>query len=196
MHRRWLLPIAQGLGRGLAILKKRGKDLGKASLLTPFWLNVRVPGVLHFRRCYWFNLGVALDSDVRFSDHVKVIGPANLRIGRNTKILNRVILDARGDLDIGDDTQIGFESIVLTSTHRFEDLGRPILEQGMKNRAVRIGSDVWIGARVIVLPGVTIGDHAIVGAGAVVTKDVLDWAIVAGNPARLIRYREEPGSPD
>ena len=196
MRRRWLLPIAQRLARSLAILKKRGKDLRKAPVLTPFWLNVQLAGIHHLRGCYWLDLGVVIGSDVRFSDHVKIVGPANLRIGRNSKILNRVILDARGGLNIGDHTQIGFESIILTSTHRFGDLERPILEQGMQGQAVRIGSDVWIGARVIVLPGVTIGDHAIVGAGAVVTKDVPDQAIVAGNPAKLIRYREETGSPD
>jgi acetyltransferase-like isoleucine patch superfamily enzyme len=54
---------------------------------------------------------------------------------------------------------------------------------------VNVGHDVWIGRSAIVLPGVTIGDGAVVGAGAVVTKDVAPYAIVAGNPARLIKYR-------
>ena len=54
-----------------------------------------------------------------------------------------------------------------------------------------IGNDVWIGARVILLPGVKIGDHVILGAGAVVTKDIPDYAIAAGNPARIIRMRNE-----
>lgn len=60
---------------------------------------------------------------------------------------------------------------------------------------MHIGADVWIGARVIVLPGVTIGDGAIVGAGAVVTRDVPKRATVAGNPARLIRYRDRTEAP-
>ena len=54
-----------------------------------------------------------------------------------------------------------------------------------------IGDDVWIGARVIILPGVTIGSHCIIGAGAVVTRDVPDYAIVGGVPAKVIRYRNE-----
>lgn len=176
---------------GLTLKDKCRKNLKKAEFSTPFWLNIRVVGVRHLRWYFWAGLGVQMEAGVRFSDHVKIIGPANLRVDHNTKILNRVILDARGNLDIGDYTQIGFESIVLTSTHKFEDLGRPIVEQGMEDRAVRIGSDVWIGTRVIVLPGVTIGDQAIIGAGAVVTRDVSARAIVAGNPARLIRYRKE-----
>lgn len=57
------------------------------------------------------------------------------------------------------------------------------------NRRVRIGNDVWIGRSAVVLPGVTIGDGAVVGAGAIVTKDVPAYAIVAGNPARLLRHR-------
>lgn len=58
-------------------------------------------------------------------------------------------------------------------------------------RKVTIGNDVWIGQRVMIMPGVTIGDGSIVGAASVVTKDVPDYAIVAGNPARIIRYRNQ-----
>lgn len=62
----------------------------------------------------------------------------------------------------------------------------------MPDSPLEIGYDVWIGARVIVLPGCTrIGAHSIIGAGAVVTKDVPDYAIVGGNPARVIRMRKE-----
>ncbi|AZO48219.1 MAG: CatB-related O-acetyltransferase [Mesorhizobium sp.] len=59
----------------------------------------------------------------------------------------------------------------------------------LTNGPIEIGNDVWVGRRAIVMPGVRIGDGAVVGAGAIVTKDVAPYAIVAGNPARLIRYR-------
>ena len=55
-------------------------------------------------------------------------------------------------------------------------------------KPIKIGNDVWIGVNVTILPGVTIGENAVVGAGAVVTKDVPDNAVVVGNPARVIRY--------
>jgi acetyltransferase-like isoleucine patch superfamily enzyme len=58
-------------------------------------------------------------------------------------------------------------------------------------RFVRIGHDVWIGANVIVLPGVEIGDHAVIAAGSVVTKNVKEWEIFAGNPAKSIGFRNE-----
>ncbi|MDI1304840.1 MAG: CatB-related O-acetyltransferase [bacterium] len=61
----------------------------------------------------------------------------------------------------------------------------------MPHASVRIGHDVWIGRSAIVLAGVTVGDGSVIGAGSVVTKDVPPYAIVAGNPARLIRYRFE-----
>ena len=72
---------------------------------------------------------------------------------------------------------------------RFVPADRPDLLDEAKNRRVVIGNDVWIGHGVIILPSVTIGNGAVVGAGAVVTKDVPDFAIVAGNPAKVIRCR-------
>ena len=56
---------------------------------------------------------------------------------------------------------------------------------------ITIGNDVWIGQRVIILPGVKVGSHSIIGAGSVVTKDIVDFSIVAGNPAKLIRIRKD-----
>lgn len=63
-------------------------------------------------------------------------------------------------------------------------------KQGMREAEVIIGNDVWIGMRSIIMPDVKIGDGAVIGAGAVVTKDVLDYAIVGGVPARIIKYRK------
>ena len=142
-----------------------------------------------FRIWYWTALGVTVETNAYFSDHVKIQGPCHLRIGPGAKILNRSILDARGGLQIGAKTQVGFESIILSSGHRFDDPDRSILDQGMQLAPVTIGDDVWMGARVIILGGIKVGDHAIIGAGSVVTHEVETGAIVAGNPARLIRYR-------
>jgi acetyltransferase-like isoleucine patch superfamily enzyme len=64
-----------------------------------------------------------------------------------------------------------------------------VREQPVTSRGVRIGRDVWIGANACITDGVTIGDHAVVGMGAVVTRDVPEWAIVGGSPARIIGDR-------
>ena len=123
------------------------------------------------------------------SDHVKLIAPGNIHVGRYVGVANKVLLDGRGGIEVGDYTMIGVESIVLTATHRHDRLDIPMCEQGMVHASVMIGQDVWIGMRALILPGVTIEDQAIVAAGAVVTKDVPCRAIVGGVPARIIRMR-------
>ncbi len=96
-----------------------------------------------------------------------------------------------GPVRIGRDVMMGPEVIIRTANHRFDRLDVPMRCQGdAPPEPVAIGDDVWIGARVIILPGVTIGPGSIIGAGAVVTKDVPEYAIVGGNPARVIRCRK------
>jgi maltose O-acetyltransferase len=91
---------------------------------------------------------------------------------------------------LGDHVMMGPEVIILDRNHRFDDPDRPVGEQGeTESRPPVIGNNVWIGTRAIILPGVRIGDGAIVGAGAVITRDVDPYTIVAGNPARVIGRR-------
>jgi maltose O-acetyltransferase len=96
------------------------------------------------------------------------------------------------DLKVGRDVMMGPYVIVVGDSHRFENRDLPMRLQGIEDYPpVRIEDDVWIGARAIILPGISIGKGAIIGAGAVVTKDIPPYAICAGNPARIIRYRGE-----
>lgn len=99
----------------------------------------------------------------------------NCRVGKGTTI--------------GKDVMMGPEVIIMTSSHIFNQTNIPMNLQGTTFNEVKIGDDVWIGTRAIILPGVTIGNGAIIGAGAVITKDVPRNAIVGGVPAKLIRYR-------
>lgn len=86
---------------------------------------------------------------------------------------------------------MGTDVVVITKNHAFNQTDIPMMQQGFEDeRPVIIGNDVWIGDRVIILPGVHIGDGAIIAAGAVVTKDVPAYAIVGGVPAKLIRMRQ------
>lgn len=79
----------------------------------------------------------------------------------------------------------------LSHNHEFSDTSTPMIQQGFtEERPVYIGNDVWIGDRVIILPGVHIGDHSVIGAGAVVTKDVSEWVVAAGNPAKVVKMRK------
>lgn len=95
-----------------------------------------------------------------------------------------------GPLRIGDNVMMGPDVTILTHTHNIERTDIPMGLQGSIVKEVIIGNDVWIGMRSIIMPGVTIGNGAVIGAGAVVTKDVPDYAIVGGVPAKVIRYRK------
>ncbi len=83
------------------------------------------------------------------------------------------------------------EVLILGGNHRFDRVDIPMMFQGnVEYGPVEIGNDVWIGSRVIILPGLKIGEGSIIGAGSVVTKDVMPYSIVAGNPAKLIKMRK------
>ena len=115
------------------------------------------------------------------------------------------INNAVGDVTIGDHTRIGIHSTIIgpvcigshvhlaqgitvtALNHRYDDKKRRIDEQGVSTQLVVISDDVWIGANAVILPGVTIGRHAVVAAGAVVTKDVPDYCMVGGVPAKIIK---------
>ena len=115
------------------------------------------------------------------------------------------INNAVGDVIIGDYTRIGLHNTIIgpvkigshvnlaqgitvtALNHNFDDTNKRIDEQGISTNAVTIEDDVWIGANAVILPGVTIGSHCVVAAGAVVTKDVPPHSLVAGVPAKIIR---------
>ena len=95
-----------------------------------------------------------------------------------------------GPLKIGDNVMMGPDVTILTSTHIIDRIDIPMGEQGSIVKEVSIGNDVWIGMRSIIMPGVTIGNGVVIGAGAVVTKDIPDYAVVGGVPARIIKFRK------
>ena len=94
-------------------------------------------------------------------------------------------------IEIGDDCIIADSVHIYDHDHQFDNVLKLIKEQGYKTAPVKIGNNVWIGAKATILKGVTIGDGAIIGANAVVNKDVPTNAIVAGNPAQFIKMRSD-----
>lgn len=108
-----------------------------------------------------------------------------LKISEHTNIGPDFSLTGSGVLTFGSHIAMGKQCMFITQNHKYQKEGY----DGFEIKDITVGNDVWFGHRVIVLPGVTIGNHAILGAGAVVTKDVPDYAIVAGNPAKVIKYR-------
>lgn len=112
-----------------------------------------------------------------------------LILGKNVSINARASLDGgSAGIVIGDDTRIATSATLYAFDHGLA-ADRLIREQPVRSRGIRIGADVWIGANAGVTDGVTIGDHAVVAMGAVVTKDVPPGVIVGGVPAQVIGRR-------
>jgi maltose O-acetyltransferase len=126
---------------------------------------------------------------------VNISTDVHLGTGRNVRIGNRSGLGpgcrVYGGLIMGDQVMVGPDVAFLSENHRFDDLNCPMGEQGRTERdPPRIEDGAWIGLRATILPGRVVGEGAIVGACAVVTRDVPAYAIVGGNPARVIGHRD------
>lgn len=161
---RWLAPLYQHRGRGSKIYRSARMD-------TPpyrrFWLGRR--SVVESYCCINNAVGdVVIGDYTRIGIHCTVIGP----------------------VCIGNHVNLAQGITVTALNHNFEDTTKRIDEQGVSTKPVVIGDDVWIGANTVILPGVTIGHHVVVAAGAVVTKDVPDNCVVGGVPAKVIKNVE------
>lgn len=133
---------------------------------------------------------IRLGDRVAIRDSVQIGGHGILEIGDHTAINDQVIIAATERVRIGRDVMVAPRAYILDVDHRFEQESIPISRQGYISRPVDIGNDVWICTGAIITKGVTVGDGAIIGANAVVTRDVPPYAIVAGSPARVIRMRQ------
>lgn len=135
-------------------------------------------GKLMLEKC---GKNVNIQKGAVFSTHVALGDYSG--IGINARI--------KGKCTIGKHVMMGPDCTIYTRNHNFSDITKPMMEQGYaEEKEVIIGDDVWIGGNVTILPGVKIGSHSIIGACSVVTKDVPEYAIVAGNPAQIKKYRK------
>lgn len=112
---------------------------------------------------------------------------SQLRIGDRSSIGDFSFL--QGKITIGNDVMIAPKCTLIADNHRYMDLNRPMNQQGVEKSEICIEDDIWIGYGVTILPGVHIGTGAVCAAGAVVTKDVLPYCVVGGNPAKVIKRR-------
>jgi len=118
------------------------------------------------------------------------VAPNNtLEIGDDVDLALDVLVTCGGGVTIGDRTLIGYRTQILSSNHIVPPRPQRIFSSGHESQPVIIGKDVWIGANCIILPGVIIGEGAVVAAGSVVTRSIEPWHIVAGVPARTLRER-------
>ena len=154
-------------------------ESGRAVTMIIRRLRSKVAGVCFDYSGYNINIEKGAD----FGTGKGIVIGNNSGIGVNCKV--------RGPLKMGDDVMMGPDVVILTHGHEYSSTTIPMNKQPHTVKGVEIGNDVWIGTRVIIMPGVKIGDGVIIGAGAVVTTNVPNYAIVGGVPAKVIRYRKE-----
>ena len=131
-------------------------------------------------------LGVEFKGSAEVSEYTRIIGAPKIIIGDNFYV--NVGCHFLGDIEIGADVAIGPKVVFWGRDHGIK-LGETMRAQGHSDAKIFVGDDVWIGANVTVLKGVSLSSGCVVGAGSVVTKYVPPNAIVAGNPAKIVKYR-------
>lgn len=156
--------------------------------MTAAWL----PASRHFQparaaRCFWAKRICRCGQNINIERNAHFT--PGLTLGDRSGI--GINCEVYGPVTIGRDVMMGPEVVIYTSGHRFDRTDIPMMDQGSTEaEPVVIGNDVWIGRRVMIMPGVTIGDGCVIAAGAVVTKDIPAYSMAGGVPAHSIRERE------
>lgn len=151
-----------------------------------------------YRFCNWIKksfltlLGAKIGKRVVFYSGVWITKTPKrkLEIEDDVDLAKDVIITNGGDVHIGARTLIGYRAMILSSNHCIPACPNQIFYAGHESKSVYISNDVWIGANAVILPGVTIGEGAVVAAGAIVSHDVPAWTIVGGVPSKTIKKRQ------
>jgi acetyltransferase-like isoleucine patch superfamily enzyme len=140
--------------------------------------------------------GITIGDNVSIGDMSRIIVSTTLNdvgshitIGNDTGIGEYAYLGGAGGLDIGNECIVGQYFSCHPENHNFESTSKAIKHQGVHRKGIRIGNDCWIGAKVTVLDGVSIGDHSVIAAGSVVTRSFGPYSVIGGVPARLLKSR-------
>jgi len=151
-----------------------------------------IPGYKFFYKLRYFlvkNIIKNCGKDVIVKNKAYFGNGQRLSVGDRSQIGQNCLLG--GEIILGKDVLMGPDVVMMATSHAFDRIDIPINQQGStEEQPITIGDDVWIGTRVIILPGVTIGSHSIVAAGSVVTKSCKDYSIIGGVPAKLIKSRK------
>jgi acetyltransferase-like isoleucine patch superfamily enzyme len=152
--------------------------------------NQRISGIIK-KGYYYMYLSAFkwMGKNVTIHPSVYIRNPEGISIGDNSNINHGCELYGAGGIKIGNGTLIAYRVTIMSDSRTFKGV-MPLKERAERiKKPVEIGDDVWIGTGAIIMPGTIIKNHAIIAAGAVVTKNVEEWDIVGGNPARKISSR-------
>lgn len=160
------------------------------SLLSIIFALPRFRLVNKFKSVVLRLLGATVGKRVVYYPGIKLTSVHRMTIGDDVDFAWGVVVTGGGRVDIGDRVLIGYYTMILSANHVIPRGRGLIFGSGHDKKPVVIHSDVWIGAGCTILPGVTIGEGAVVAAGSVVVKHVEPYKIVGGVPARVIRPRD------
>jgi len=132
----------------------------------------------------WRLLGSSIDDDVVIGPRVRMRIPSNVTIGAGTLIAGRAWIDSWAPVRIGRNVLVNDDLLLLTASHLVDS---PDFEADV--RPISIGDHAWLPVRIIVLPGVTVGEAAVIGSGSVVSRDIPAYSVAAGSPARVTGER-------
>lgn len=156
--------------------------------------NIWLTGILERRKLKRFLSCLAsVGRNVYICNGYCISSPSKLSIGSNTWLGENFFAKCEGGVTIGSGVIISRGAEIWTANHNYdsEDLQSLPYDRRFVLKPVNIGDNVWIGSRVTIIPGVSIGEGAVIGAGAVVTHDIPPLAVVGGNPAKVIKYRNK-----
>jgi len=161
--------------------------------------GIRVPTTVYIAPGAHFDLhpdGFVVGGKLLIGENVRIcrgaiIAPygGSITLEDNVYVGSYTILYGHGGLRIGRDSMIAAHCVLVATNHGFEDSEMPIAQQPSKSIGIDIGRDVWIGASVKILDGVSIGDRCVIGAGAVVTGNIESDMVAVGVPAKVVRRR-------
>ena len=155
------------------------------------------PEITIGERCFVSEIAAVQMDRMELGDSSYIAGHAyvtgTLVTGTNCTINPFTVV--RGEVTLGNAVRIGAHTSILAFNHTMEDPDIPVYKQPLTAKGITIGDDVWVGSHVMIVDGVTVGDRAMIAAGSIVTKDVPAGAVVAGNPARVRKWRVKPDAP-
>ena len=166
-------------------LKRRGLNLDRSCYVGP-GISLGVDTVCAIRGAVEVGPECELNQGVELNPW-----GGKIRLGRRVWLGPYAVIYGHGGVEIGEQTLISMHVSILSSDHAIPERAKLIRDCRDELKPTKIGKDVWIGANSVVLGGVTIGDGCVVGAGAVVTKDLPAYSVAVGVPAKIVRSREK-----
>jgi acetyltransferase-like isoleucine patch superfamily enzyme len=171
------------LGAGCTFLNKRNIVFGKNVTIEAHSI---IDGYAREKIIFGDCVKIGSYSKLLSTSHLGTFGKG-MKMGKNSAVGDFTHFGAPGGIEIGDDVIMGSYVSFHSENHNFSDLNKLIREQGVTSVGIKIGNNVWVGAKVTFLDGCVVGNHSVVAAGAVVKGNFPDYSVIGGVPARILK---------